>query len=128
MREFVYDSGALVAIDDRASSAAFDRHMKRLARDNKVFVPAVVAAQVVRDPASQARLMLALHGCELVPFDDRHHLPVGRLLARSGTSDVVAAFVALTAALAGAAIFTSAPDEIRLLLAALGSQVPVLPV
>lgn len=126
MREFVYDSGALIAIDDRRSRAGFDRHMKRLARGSKVIVPVVVAAQVVRDPATQVRLMRALSGSDLVSFDQRHHLPVGRLLAKSGTADVVDAFVALTAALAEAAVITSDPGDIGLLLEALGSGVPVI--
>ena len=31
-------------------------------------VPAPVAAQVVRDPQRQARLMLTLRSCDIVPF------------------------------------------------------------
>ena len=93
----VYDSGALIAISDPRNWAAFDSHLKRVARD-RVLVPTVVAAQVVRKPAIQARLMRALRGCELIPFTADHHVPVGELLARSGTADVVDAFVALLAA------------------------------
>jgi predicted DNA-binding protein (UPF0278 family) len=50
---------------------------------------------------------------------------VGKLLARSGTSDVVDGFVALTAAQMRAAVITSDPDGIRHLLDTLGVRVPI---
>jgi hypothetical protein len=123
----VYDSGALTAISDRRNWAAFDAHLRRVAV-GLVLVPTVVAAQVVRKPATQARLMRALRGCELVPFTRVHHVPVGELLAQSGTSDIVDAFVALLAAQAGAAIITSDPRDLGRLLSCLGLDQPVLPV
>ena len=58
--DVVYDSGALVAIADPRNRAAVDRHRERLSRGRKIMVPTVVAAQVVRKPAVQARLMKAL--------------------------------------------------------------------
>jgi predicted nucleic acid-binding protein len=124
---YVYDSGALIAIEDLRSPSRLERHRARLVRSANILVPAVVAAQVVRNPTRQARLMRALVACELVPFDARHHLPVGRLLAASGTSDVVDAFVALTAAWADAAVVTSDPADIGQLLDALGVDLAVLP-
>ena len=124
---YVYDSGALIAIEDQRSPGRLERHRTRLLRSANILVPAVVAAQVVRNPARQARLMRALVACELVPFDARHHLPVGRLLAAAGTSDVVDAFVALTAAWADAAVVTSDPADIGQLLGALGVDLAVLP-
>jgi predicted nucleic acid-binding protein len=124
---YVYDSGALIAIEDQRSPSRLERHRARLERSANILVPAVVAAQVVRNPATQARLMRALIACELVPFDARHHLPVGRLLAAAGTSDAVDAFVALTAAWAGAAIVTSDPGGMGMLLEALGVDLAVLP-
>jgi len=124
---YVYDSGALIAIEDQRSPGRLERHRTRLLRSANILVPAVVAAQVVRNPARQARLMHALVACELVPFDARHHLPVGRLLAAAGTSDVVDAFVALTAAWADAAVVTSDPADIGQLLGALGVDLAVLP-
>ena len=45
--------------------------------------------------------MRALRGCAMVPFSSRDLLPVAMLLVRSGSSDVVKAFVAVTAAQAG---------------------------
>src|SRR5580693_998753 len=117
---FVYDSGALIAIGDRRDRAASERHDRRIGRGLKIFVPAVVAAQVVRKPAAQAPLMLTLKGCSVVPFTADHHVPVGELLAASGTADVVDAFVALLAAREQASIVSSDPDDIGRLLNCLG--------
>jgi predicted nucleic acid-binding protein len=123
----VYDSGALVAIADPGNHRAVSRHLERVVRGRKIMVPTVVAAQVVRKPATQARLMKALKGCELVPFTADHHVPVGRLLAESGTADVVDAFVALLAVRTAARIVSSDPDDIGRLLSCLGVRRPVIP-
>ena len=125
MREFVYDSGALIAIESRHDRKQLDRHEQRLALGNHIIVPAPVAAQVVRNPARQARLMLTLRGCEVVPFEEDDVSPVGKLLASSGTSDVVDGLVALTAARATAAIVTSDPADLTRLLHTLGVDLPV---
>jgi hypothetical protein len=109
---------------------AVDRHSKRVGLGLKILVPTVVAAQVVRRPATQARLMFALRGCDLVPFGPDHHVPVGQLLAASGaasgTADVVDAFVALIAAREQAAVISTDPDDIGHLLSCLGVRRPVL--
>ena len=126
MREYVYDSGALIAIDSRHDTEQLEEHQKRLARGHHIIVPAPVAAQVVRDPRRQARLMLTLRGCEIVPFEEDDVFPVGKLLADSGTSDVVDGLVALTAVKANAAIVTSDTDDIAHLLGTLGVRLPVL--
>jgi hypothetical protein len=122
----VYDSGALIAIDSFRNKLAVERHRDWIGRGRKIFVPTVVAAQAVRKPATQARLMLALRGCELVPFTADHHVPVGQLLAASGTSDVVDAFVALVAAQNRAAVLSADPDDIGRLLSCLGVRRPVI--
>ena len=70
--------------------------------------------------------MLALRSCDVVPFGTGHISPVGQLLARSGTSDVVDAFVALTAMLERATVITSDPQDIGLLLDTMGIRLPVL--
>jgi predicted nucleic acid-binding protein len=122
--EYVYDSGALIGVDSRESDQLVS-HKKRLAQGDRIIVPAPVAAQVVRDPQHQARLMLTLRGCEIVPFEEDDVSPVGKLLARSGTSDVVDGFVALTAVKEGAAVVTSDLDDIGHLLGTLGADLPV---
>lgn len=121
----VYDSGALIAIDDRRNRRAIDRHADLVRSGFRVLVPAVVAAQAVRRPPHQAGLMRALRGCELVPFTADHHVPVGQLLARSGTADVADAFVALLAAQEHAAVMSTDPDDIGRLLSCLGVRRPV---
>ncbi|HEX3488620.1 MAG TPA: PIN domain-containing protein [Streptosporangiaceae bacterium] len=122
----VYDSGALIAIDDNRNRAAVDRHRDWIGRGRKILVPTVAAAQAVRKPAVQARLMLALRGCDLVPFTADHHVPVGQLLAAAGTADAVDAFVALLAAQQQAAVISSDPDDIGHLLSCLGVRRPIL--
>jgi hypothetical protein len=123
----VYDSGALIAIDDLRNRAAADRHRDWIGRGRKILVPTVAAARAVRKPPAQARLMLALRGCDLVPFTADHHVPVGQLLALSGTADVVDAFVALLAAQQQAAVISGDPDDIGRLLSCLGVRRPILP-
>lgn len=126
MKQYVYDSGALIAIDSRRDSVPLQRHSALLASGYKVIVPAPVAAQVLREPHRQARLRLALRGCHMKAFGEEHASPVGELLKRSGTSDVVDGLVALTAVETGAAVVTSDGDDIRHLLDTLGVRLPIL--
>ena len=121
----MYDAGALVAIDKRRDDA-LERHQIRLAGGDRIIVPAPVAAQVVRDPRRQARLMLTLRSCDLMPFGEDDVAPVGRLLAGAGTADVIDGFVALTAAQFGSAVVTSDGDDIRHLLKMLGVRLAVV--
>jgi hypothetical protein len=124
----VYDSGALIAISDRRNWPALKRHADRLTRGVRILVPAVVAAQVVRNPATQARLMRVLRGCDIVSFTAEHHVPIGQLLASSGTADVVDAFVALVAARAAAVIVSGDTGDLGRLLSCLGVRLPIVPV
>jgi hypothetical protein len=124
-RKYVYNAGALVAIDKRYGEV-FRSHQTRLAQGDTIIVPAPVAAQVVRDPARQARLMLTLRGCDIVPFREADVSPVGLLLARAGTSDVIDGLVTLTAVKAEAAVVTSDTGDIRHLMRTLGVRLPVL--
>lgn len=126
MRNYVYDSGALIAIDRSHDNEQVRSHQKRLAGGDHIMVPAPVAAQVVRDSRRQAVLMLTLRSCEIVPFEADDVTPVGELLARSGTADVVDGIVALKAAETGAVVITSDPDDITRLLNSLGALLPVM--
>jgi predicted nucleic acid-binding protein len=126
VRNYVYDSGALIAIDRSRDNEQVRSHQRRLAGGDHIMVPAPVAAQVVRDSRRQARLMLTLRSCEVAPFAADDITPVGELLARSGTADVVDGFVALKAAEIGAVVITSDPDDITRLLNFLGAPLPVL--
>jgi predicted nucleic acid-binding protein len=126
VRDYVYDSGALIAIDTRRDDAAVRRHLNRLTARDHIMVPAPVAAQVVRSPRRQALLMLTLRGCEIIPFSPDDAVPVGQLLATSGTVDVVDGLVALTAANSRASVVTSDPEDIIRLLETLAAPLPVL--
>jgi predicted nucleic acid-binding protein len=126
MNEVIYDAGALITIDRDHTTTRLARHRALLARGVRVSVPTVVAAQVVRNPARQGRMMRALRGCDVVPFGEDDYAPVGRLLAKSGTSDVVDGFVALTAARREATVITSDRAEIVALLETLGARLSVL--
>ena len=121
---YVYDAGPLVAID-KSRDDVLRRHEARLAGGDRILVPAPVAAQAVRDPRRQARLMLTLRTCDVVPFGEDHARPVGSLLAGAGTADVIDGFVALTAARFGAAVVTSDTEDIRHLLDTLGVRLAV---
>lgn len=125
MEQVVYGSGALIAID-RRNDLSLRRHQRRIVKRDHIMVPAPVAAQVIRDPGRQARLRLTLQSCVIVPFRADDAGPVGKLLALTGTSDVVDGLVALTAARDGATVVTSDPDDISRLLRAIGVRVPVL--
>lgn len=119
MEQVIYDSGALIAIDS-GNDLSLRRHLNRIAARLHVIVPAPVAAQVVRYPRRQARLMTALRGCDIVPFEAAHAGVVGQLLARSGTSDVVDGFLAIKAAEADATVITSDTEDIKHLLHVMG--------
>ena len=122
--QVVYDAGMLIAIDNR-NELALSMHRRTLKADIRVIVPAVVAAQAVRNPARQAQLMGTLRGSRVEPFTKDHYARVGKLLADSGTCDVVDAFVALTASRLEAGIYTSDGDDMRHLFDPLGADLPV---
>lgn len=122
----VYDTGLLVAAE-RNDQRVLTEHSWRVKGDELVLVPAPVVAQASRT-VRQARLHRLLRTCDIVPFaaDDAHE--VGALLARSGTSDVVDAHVAVLAARLGARIITSDLDDLGHLASYLEPRVAVVPV
>ena len=58
-----------------------------------------------------------LRGCDIVAFEAAQAHAVGLLLAKSATSDIVDAHVAVVAAGTGAVVITSDPDDLRTLAA-----------
>jgi hypothetical protein len=121
----IYDSSPLIAISEERNLTALRQHRDFLLNGVRVLIPAVVAAQVVRSPVRQARLMRALAGSEIIPFTAAHHVSVGRLLAASGTADVVDAFVAVMAATFRAGVISADAGDIGHLLSCLGVRLPV---
>lgn len=122
----VYDAGALIAAvrNDRDFWAD---HRARLEAGVVPSVPAPVVAQTSRAP-SQVQLRRLLRGCDVVAMTEPDAHDVGGLLAKSGTSDVVDAFVALIATQRHATTVTSDRAELRHLLRCAGSAVRVIEV
>jgi predicted nucleic acid-binding protein len=107
------DAGALVALErgDRRMTALLAR---AAATNAAVTIPAPVVAQVIRDPARQARTsrLIRQPTTRLPPLDARAAVQVGRLLSASGTADVVDAHVVLCAREADGSIVTSDPRDL----------------
>jgi hypothetical protein len=110
------DAGALIAIDrnDRRVLVLLARARET---GSRVTVPASALAQAVRHPERQARLarLLRQPTTDLVPLDRVDATSVGRLLAASGTSDVVDAHVVICARRADQQAVTSDPEDLRAL-------------
>jgi len=113
-RGVTLDAGALIALDrgDRRVVALLARALETSAR---VTVPATALAQAVRNPARQARLgrLVRQPTTDVVVLDRVDATSVGRLLAASGTADVIDAHVVLCARRTGQAVVTSDPTDLR---------------
>ena len=113
-RGVTLDSGPLIALDrdDRRVVALLARAQETSAR---VTIPAPALAQAVRNPARQARLarLLRQPATDVGALDRVDATGVGRLLASSGTADVVDAHVVLCARRTGQAVATSDPDDLH---------------
>jgi hypothetical protein len=116
----VYDAGLLAAAD-RNDRAVWAEHKARLQAGTLPLTTAPVVAQVSRTP-QQTQLHRLLRGCEILPFDVRDAHPVGELLARAATADVVDAHLVHRAP-QGATIHTSDPNELRRLANRLGKPI-----
>jgi hypothetical protein len=110
------DAGALIAVDrnDRRVLVLLARARET---GSRITVPASALAQAVRHPEQQARLarLLRQPTTDVVPLDRVDATNVGRLLAASGTSDVVDAHVVICARRARQRAVTSDPDDLRAL-------------
>jgi len=114
MAALVLDAGALIAIDrgDRSLGAA----LHEAARHGvDAVTSSVCVAEAWRDPARQARLTRALAGILEHPLDPSTARRCGLLLARSDTSQVADAAVALLAQ-SDDVILTSDAGDIQHLL------------
>ncbi|MCU1487479.1 MAG: hypothetical protein JWN67_4225 [Actinomycetia bacterium] len=107
------DAGALIALDrgDRRVVVLLARAAQRSAR---ITVPASALAQAIRDPARQVGLarLVRQPTTDVVPLDRVDATNVGRLLAASGTADVVDAHVVICARRADQAVVTSDRDDL----------------
>ena len=123
MKKVVYDSAVLVAAD-RNERRVWAEHRVRLEAGVIPLVPAPVVAQASRSP-KQAQLRRLLRGCEIVPFDEASAHAAGKLLALTGTSDVVDAAVAQLVSQHRADVATGDPEDIRRLLSAARVRVTI---
>lgn len=113
-RGVAFDAGGLIALDrhDRRVIALLARATETAA---PVTIPATALAQAVRDPGRQARLsrLVRQPTTDLVPLDRPDAVAVGRLLALTGTADIVDAHVVVAARRAGQPVVTSDPSDLR---------------
>ncbi len=102
------DAGALIALDrnDRRVIALLVRAAQMGLR---VTVPAGALAQAIRRPERQVRLsrLIRQPTTDVIALDRVDAVNVGRLLAASGTTDVVDAHVVICARRAGQPVVTS---------------------
>ena len=108
------DAGALIALDrnNRQVIALLERARER---GDIVTVPASALAQAIRKPEQQARLsrFIRQSTTDVVPLDRVDAVRVGRLLATTGTADVVDAHVIECARRTKTAVVTSEPKDLR---------------
>ena len=108
------DAGGLIALDrnDRRMVVLLARAAETNAR---VTVPATALAQAIRRPERQVRLarLVRQPTTDVVALDRVEATNIGRLLAASGTSDIVDAHVVICARRSGQRVVTSDPGDLR---------------
>ncbi|MGO9319977.1 MAG: hypothetical protein ACLQBY_04115 [Solirubrobacteraceae bacterium] len=114
MAALVFDAGALIALD-RGDRTVVALLAVAAQHGSEAITSSACVAQVWRDPARQARLTRALGGFLERPLDTLAARRCGLLLARSGTSDIADAAIALLVQ-SGDTVLTSDPRDIQLLL------------
>lgn len=124
MAGIVYDTGALLAAE-RRSPRMWALHDAALARD---VVPVVVLAQACRGGPQAELSRFLMRGCAV----EAHTAAVGRAAGIAGavakTADVVDAIVVVIALVRQAVIFTSDPDDLARIVAALNASLRLHPV
>ncbi len=114
MSGLTFDAGGLIKLDrnDRRVLTLLARASERGMR---ITIPATALAQALRNPARQARLCrLVRQGTtDLIALDGPEATAVGRLLARTGTADIVDAHVVVCARRGGQAVVTSDAADLR---------------
>jgi hypothetical protein len=113
---YVYDAGALIAIDDN-DRRMWTRHHLAVEEGRTIHIPSVVVGQVWRDARRQVRLGKFLAGCKIEPVGLEASKAAGVLCGKAQTNDIVDAVVIVIAATVGAIIWTSDPRDIKALAA-----------
>ncbi len=107
------DAGALIAVD-RADRRVLVLLARAAETNSRVTIPASALAQAIRRPERQARLsrLVRQPTTDVVALDRGDAVHVGRLLAVSGTADVVDAHVVICARRGGQRVVTSDPNDL----------------
>jgi len=110
----VFDAGGLIALERNDRRVLLALHAS-LEEDGRIIVPATALAQAIRNPARQVRLwrMIQFERTEVIPLDGSHAQAVGALLGQTGTGDIADAHVVLCAQIAGYAVVTSDPLDLK---------------
>jgi hypothetical protein len=110
------DAGGLIALDrdDRRVVVLLARASETGAR---VTIPATALAQAVRRPERQARLarLIRQPTTDIIDLDRVDATNIGRLLAASGTADIVDAHVVICGRRSNQRIVTSDPGDLQAL-------------
>jgi hypothetical protein len=122
----VLDAGALAAVERSNRDVIALIKRERLAGRTPITHGGIVG-QVWRGGGRQANLARLLPGLDIVALDAALGRRAGALLARSRTTDVIDAALALLAQ-DGDEILTSDPDDLRVLFAAIGVHADVVDV
>jgi hypothetical protein len=119
----ILDAGFLISVDRGEHQA---RELLTAARraSTPLRTTHPVVAQVWRSGAGQARLGSFLKSASIHPFDDGR--TVGRLLASSGTSDVVDAHLVALGVRLDDSILTGDPRDLETIASSLGAARPTI--
>ena len=119
----ILDAGVLISADRGEQSAR--EFLTAAARTGaELHTSEPVVAQVWRSSSRKARLAKFLSACTVHPFHDGR--TVGRLLGRSGSSDVVDAHLVALAVELGDDILTGDPDDLAAVVEGLGDRRPTV--
>jgi predicted nucleic acid-binding protein len=127
-RRIILDAGALIDIETDPRGETFRSCVKAFEDGYRPYLPSVVLAQVWRNRTRQHPLRMARRLCTVLPFTEHTAENIGRLLARSHTSDVVDAAVIVAAIEHNAAVLTSDPKDLATLASAAEYPVRLLTV
>jgi hypothetical protein len=110
------DAGGLIALD-RGDRRVIVLLARAVETNSRVTIPSSALAQAIRRPERQARLarLIRQPTSDVIPLDRVDAVNVGRLLAGSGTADVVDAHVVVCARRSGQRVVTSDPNDLTLL-------------
>ena len=117
----IRDAGVLISVD-RGEQAAREFLTAAARAGAELHTSEPVVGQVWRSSYRQARLAKFLTACTVHPFDDGR--TVGRLLGRSGSSDVVDAHLVALAVELDDDILTGDPDDLAAVVDGLGDRRP----